>query len=259
MPRVVTSASLILVFSLLAACGGSTDVDGSGGAAGSAGSGASAGSGGSGASAGSGGSGATAGSGGSGGFCESFVPCCDSSGNEVSPICPSGMPECPPGASWPPPGTGMCSGSSTCSPQKPCASDEYCDYSDDLCGAGDDGTCKKRPQGCGLLYAPVCGCDGNVAGNECSAQSAGQDVSAKGGCTPPSGTFGCGMLFCNVGTQYCQHSVSDVGGWPDSFSCNELPSSCGSAASCACLAGETCGTWCDTDAGGNLKLTCPGG
>ena len=179
--------TLVALCALAAGCGGSTDSDGSS----TGGSGGSAGGGGSGGSSGGG-------AGGSGGTCESFVPCCDSQGNPVTPICPTpGKPECPAGSSWPPNGT--CAPSSgACSPSKPCAADEYCDYGDDLCGAGSPGKCTKRPQGCDLLYAPVCTCEGKVAGNECSGQSGGWDVSAKGGCTPPQDLFACGHLFCTA-------------------------------------------------------------
>ncbi|MBK8995622.1 MAG: hypothetical protein IPM35_07735 [Myxococcales bacterium] len=243
-----------LLSTLLLACGGSTDSDGSstGGTSAGGSGGASGGSGGS-------GGGGSGGGGGTGGYCESFVPCCDAQGNEVTPICPTpGNPECPPGSSWPK--TGICEPpGDECTPAKACAADEWCDYPDNLCGAGVAGKCVKRPQGCDLLYAPVCTCDGKVAGNECAGQSGGWDVAAKGGCAPPQDMFACGQLFCMTGQQYCEVVTSDVGGYPDSFACKELPSACGSAPSCGCLKDQMCGDLCKTDAGGNFVLTCPGG
>ncbi len=241
-PLVIALATL-----LLTACGGSTS-DGSGG------SGASSGSGGSG---GGSGSGTTGGSGGSGGTqCESFVPCCDGQGNAVDPVCNSrGMPECPPGSSFP--ATGLCS-AGACSKSQPCGSNEYCDYPDDRCGEGMDGTCKPRPQGCGLLYAPVCACNGSVAGNSCSAMASGSDVNKNGTCSPPEDTFSCGDVFCAYGTEYCLRGVSDVGGEPDSYSCHVIPTGC-SPASCGCMTNEPCGQWCDAAADGSITLTCPGG
>jgi hypothetical protein len=246
-------ASAFAVLALTLGCGGSTDSDGpaTGGTSGGGGSGGSA-------AGGSGGSG-TGGSGGAGGLCESFVPCCDSQGNAVDPICPTpGNPECPPGASWPPSGTCTAPGNE-CTPTKACAADEWCDYPDDLCGAGSPGKCQKRPEGCGLLYAPVCTCDGKQAGNQCAGQSGGQDVNAKGGCSAPQGTFACGSSFCTSGQQYCQIVISDVGGIPDEFSCKPLPTGCGSAPSCACLEKQPCGDFCKADSAGNFTLTCPGG
>lgn len=240
--------TLVALCALAAGCGGSTDSDGSstggsGGSAGGSGSGGSSG----------------GGAGGSGGTCESFVPCCDGQGNPVTPVCPTpGNPQCPAGSSWPPNGT-CAPPAGSCSPSKPCAADEYCDYGDDLCGAGSPGKCTKRPQGCDLMYAPVCTCEGKVAGNECSGQSGGWDVSAKGGCTPPQDLFACGHLFCMAQQQYCQIQLSDVGGYPDTFACKVLPAACGSVPSCGCVASEPCGGMCKADAAGNPTVSCPGG
>lgn len=232
-------------------CGGSTSGDGAAGGQGGA-------TGGSGGTGGAGAGGAPGGSGGSGGFCESFVPCCDEDGNPVSPICPSGMPECPPGSAFPPSGT--CQPTTIdCGPAKPCGADEWCDYPDNLCGKGQPGTCKPKPQGCDFSYAPVCTCDQSVVGNECAAQSVGKDVSGVGGCKPPESMFACGPVFCSAGQQYCQRVTSDIGGWPDDYACLLMPSACGAAPSCACLAQEPCGSMCEANAQGNLTLTCPGG
>lgn len=243
--------SAALSAALAVGCGGSTDSDGSGGQS-------TGGVGGSGGASLGGAGGSSGGGGGTGGYCESFVPCCDSQGNPVSPICPSGSPECPPGSSWPP--SGVCApAGGECTPQKGCAADEWCDYPDNLCGAGVAGKCVKRPQGCDLLYAPVCTCEGKQAGNACAGQSAGWDVNAKGGCTPPQDMFGCGQLYCMKGKQYCQVLGSDVAGYPDDFACKDLPAGCGSAPSCGCVSGEMCGSLCKPDAEGNLQLICPGG
>jgi len=146
----------------------------------------------------------------------------------------------------------------------PCATGEYCDYPDDLCGAADgSGTCQPTPQGCPGLYAPVCACDGMVYSNPCEAASAGKDVASEGGCTPPAGTFPCGPQFCAKGQQYCSKTGSDVPGIPDSYSCPGLPPACfqGQPPSCACLDG-VCGAPmqnCSASPDGDLTVICPGG
>jgi hypothetical protein len=246
-PFVIT---ITTAFASLAGCGGSSksDAQSTGGASGSGNVSGSAGSSGSSGSGGSGGSGGAA--------CEGVAACCDTQGNPVAPICPGGgPPQCPLGTSVPP--SGVCTPG--CSPEQPCGAGEYCDYPDDLCGAGSSGTCTPKPEGCDLLYAPVCGCDGQVHGNDCAARSGGTDVSAAGGCTAPQGQFGCGSLFCALESQYCLRAVSDVGGLPDEYQCKSLPSGCGNPPTCACMSGELCADWCGISLQGAITLTCPGG
>jgi hypothetical protein len=141
-----------------------------------------------------------------------------------------------------------------------CGQDEFCDYPDNKCGAADGlGNCIPRPGVCDKNLDPVCACDGKVYSNACSAAAAGVDVSTMGSCMAPQGQFACGPKFCASGKQYCQRSVSDVSGVPDSYGCVPLPNACGSAPSCACLAGVACGSYCKADARGALTVTCPGG
>jgi hypothetical protein len=137
-----------------------------------------------------------------------------------------------------------------------CASDEYCDFSADTCGADDGGgVCKPRPQGCSDIYQPACGCDGHVYGNICEANTAGADVGAVG-CTPPKGTFGCGAEFCGLGTEFC---LTDPEPPPnDSATCKPLPAACGSSPSCACLENIACGNCMPTSDGG-LMVSCAAG
>lgn len=142
---------------------------------------------------------------------------------------------------------------------KPCAATEYCDFPDNLCGAADGpGVCTPRPQACDDIYQPTCGCDGQVHGNGCDANASGTDANDLGGCTPPAGMFGCGAIFCQLGSQYCEEDGSDTGG-PSFFSCKPLPAGCGSAPSCACLSSVVCGTACMPTADGGLQVTCFGG
>ena len=44
------------------------------------------------------------------------------------------------------------------------------------------GICMEKPDGCYLMYDPVCGCDNNTYGNDCEANIAGVSVRYKGGC-----------------------------------------------------------------------------
>lgn len=138
-----------------------------------------------------------------------------------------------------------------------CAPTEYCDWTDDACGeSGGTGTCKPRPMACPELYAPVCACDGTVQSSDCSANGAGSDIDTEGACTPPAGLFLCGAHFCAVGQQYCERTLSDVGGYPDSTMCKDLPAGC---MNCACLANVNCGNTCQDVSGGGSIVTCPGG
>ncbi len=141
-----------------------------------------------------------------------------------------------------------------------CTANEFCDFARNSCGATDEqGTCRTRPDACDDLFAPVCGCDGVVHSSACEANAAGTDVNASGGCPVPAGQFACGFATCNTASEYCQRGVSDIGGEPDTFNCMPIPTSCGAAATCGCLMDEPCGSFCDTQPSGGLRLTCPGG
>jgi hypothetical protein len=145
-----------------------------------------------------------------------------------------------------------------------CPAGSFCDYPDDLCGAVDGpGVCRVSPSACDDIYQPVCGCDGKVHANSCEAYGSGSDVAIQG-CTLPAPVhlFQCGPFFCDSAKSYCLHSISDVVGEPDGYTCRPLPSSCQGPSGmpdCACLAGENCGNLCEVTPGDGLKLTCPGG
>ncbi len=73
----------------------------------------------------------------------------------------------------PPPGSKTCGGFGGAT----CPSGEYCKYDPNGWCGGDDGggVCvrkNKGPGACPDVYAPVCGCDGNVYSNDCEADAA---------------------------------------------------------------------------------------
>lgn len=143
-----------------------------------------------------------------------------------------------------------------------CEQTEYCDWALNDCGNPglDPPTCTLTPDGCpGVEGDPVCGCDGIVYPDECTASLAGVDVDETSGCEPPGTLFPCGYKFCDPTAAYCQISTSDIGGFPDSYACVPLPESCGDAPVCGCLEEEPCFSFSCSERGGGMTILCPGG
>jgi hypothetical protein len=141
-----------------------------------------------------------------------------------------------------------------------CTGSQWCKR-DTTCGSN-AGTCEPRPSACPDLYAPVCGFDGHVYPNECSAQAAGTDTSPTGGCIPPAGWVSCGANFCDATSTYCEKAGNDAIGPGDPcayYSCQPLPTSCKGSKDCTCFGTSTpCVQACTFD-GNGFQLVCPGG
>lgn len=158
------------------------------------------------------------------------------------------------------PGTATDSGGAACG-EANCGAAEYCDWGVNSCGTQDfdEGTCAPSPEGCDAVYQPVCGCDGEVYGNQCEANGGGVDVDAEGDCTAPEGYFGCGYRFCDSTFEYCQVAVSDIGGEPDVYAC-QVPAEACDPLSCDCLTNEPCFDFsCEETPDGGIVIICPGG
>lgn len=65
-----------------------------------------------------------------------------------------------------------------CRTNKDCAEDQYCMRPGQSCNG--NGRCEPRPEVCTFIYAPVCGCDGEIYASSCIAAEAGVSVANAG-------------------------------------------------------------------------------
>jgi len=72
---------------------------------------------------------------------------------------------------------GQCPGQK-CQTNNDCAGDQYCMRPGQSCNG--NGRCEPRPEVCTFIYAPVCGCDGEIYANSCIAAEAGVSVANAG-------------------------------------------------------------------------------
>jgi hypothetical protein len=110
-----------------------------------------------------------------------------------------------------------------------CRAGEFCDFPLSMqCGIADgQGVCKARPGKCADVYDPVCGCDGKIYANACTANVAGVSVTNVSACEV--GHRACGGF---AGTscaddEYCEFAPSNACGAADQTGvCVARPEGC---------------------------------
>jgi hypothetical protein len=165
----------------------------------------------------------------------------------------------------------------SCSSEKPCSGSLFCELplpADGACGKRfATGTCMARPATCPSGGSTVCGCDGVTYPSDCLRQKAGIPLASNGACQGwEKGPISCGSMTCGP-TQVCVRPGSHCGVPPPcdpapdggacaaglvactrpsggagcTYSCSppppyciDVPVSCRSLPTCACLQPGDC-------------------
>jgi hypothetical protein len=91
------------------------------------------------------------------------------------------------------------------------------------------GTCRRKPEVCDLIGAPVCGCDGKTYGNDCERQGAGVSKLSNGACArhPGEGEL-CGGIagFACAAGLFCEMEAGTCGVADGAGICKPRPQAC---------------------------------
>lgn len=80
-----------------------------------------------------------------------------------------------------------------CDDDSNCKDNEFCMFANGTCESNPDnkGECTIKPEMCGAVYEPVCGCNGYTYGSECIAFAVGVSIQAAGACEDPDLEIAC--------------------------------------------------------------------
>jgi len=151
-----------------------------------------------------------------------------------------------------------------CSNDSDCEAAQFCDFPYNDCGVwGTTGTCAAKPETCVSGGPGACGCQGQLATNDCELNGAGTDVLQYGGCQI-GGESGhrCGEKLCDAASEYCTIGFNDVAGPNEPMffaNCVAIPDGCGPDVTpdCSCVPGQDLGTCYDST--GLIMVFIPGG